>query len=98
MTDTDSKMMRRQQSKDTGVSIEPDETHAKPRRADSDGASKAAREAAKAGHLPADGHSRDEVLRKNQRADYSAEAEVFEDGRTDATPPLAKNDRSILGR
>lgn len=97
MSDSISETMRRQQNQDTAQTIEPDETATKHERQDSDAASGAAREAAKAARGIVVGHSEDAVLEKNRRSDYSAENEVFEDGRTDAKPPLAKKDRSLLG-
>lgn len=97
MTDTDPKMMRGQQDKDTRQRIEPDETLPSRDRRDSDAASGTDRKAAKAGRLGPEPGSQDAVLAQNRRSDYSAEASILETGDIPEKPPLAQRDRSLLG-
>ncbi|MBC8130031.1 MAG: hypothetical protein H7Y08_06880 [Rhizobiaceae bacterium] len=102
MSDTDPEMMREQQAKDLRHPIDVEAGKASGERTDSDAASRSARQSARTARDAVVGHAEDAVFAENQRSDYSAEAEVFEDGRTDAhpqivRPPLAKKDRSLLG-
>ena len=97
MPDTDSKMMRHQQDLDTPQHIDDDETAAAKDKTDSDPASASAHAAALANKHPKQGGGQDAVLEQNQRSSYTKEAEVFEDGRTHAKPPLASKGRSRLG-
>jgi len=96
--DTDSEMMRLQQGKDAPVRIAPDENRPSPDSTDSDPQSAAGRASAIAGAARYPLEQQDQILADNQRSDYSAEAEVFETGKTGDKPPLASKGRSLLGR
>lgn len=101
--DTDPKMMRGQQDKDTPETIEADERAAKTGRSDLDAASRRDREAAKApeGEDAASANeTMDDVFNENRAAAGSGRTadRMMEDTATDGSASLAQTDRSLLGR
>ena len=101
MPDTDSKMMRQQQDKDTPQRIEPDETAARRDRRDSDASSGAAREAARRGETQGANEAMNAVFNDSRRPENSgdvAEATFKEDAATRGNASLVRKGRSLLGQ
>lgn len=99
MTDTDSEMMRRQQSKDAKVRLDPNELQARPEAKDSDPASGADRERAKAGESDAANRAIDAVFDENMQKGDAAileENTLFENMATGGQAGLASPGRSRL--
>ena len=105
---TDPKMMRDQQDKDTPQHIDEDETHGGPERSDSDPRSGAERESARDGKLPASSNQQDAIFQQNRACaaheatgDDDAGADVDDksrDGSGHDGSGLVRKGRSLLGK
>ncbi|MEF2551940.1 hypothetical protein VQ042_11310 [Aurantimonas sp. A2-1-M11] len=98
-SDTDSKMMREQQDRDTPQHMASDGTRKPGERSDLDASSKADREAAKNGTAPEGKEQMEAIFEANQKAKPAdqAEEDMLADAATDAQAGLARPNRSILG-
>ena len=98
MSDTDSRMMRRQQDRDTAERIAPDERAEHHEAADTDPQSEADRETANAGATRGEDDQMDAILRENAEGGEATAAE----GRFGGSPArsrkagLAREGRSRL--
>ncbi|WP_102961007.1 hypothetical protein [Mangrovicella endophytica] len=99
MSDTDSQMMRRQQALDVPEHIDEDETEGRHDRSDSDGRSRADREAALRGEATQANEQMDAVFAENGGGTGrgKAEADMLSDAATDGKASLAHPGRSLLG-
>ena len=98
MSDTDSKMVRHQQDRDTPERIAPDERAARDAHSDTDRGSRADREAANAGAMRGKDDQMDAVLHENSEGGEAtaAEGRLGENSARSRKAGLAREGRSRL--